>query len=264
MGRYIDILLFCFYRSLIRDLSFKINFFIRFFIDSVFLIVYIAFFLVLFTKVNTIAGWKKYEVIMLIGIFHIINSIFLSVVFPNLARLPLLIKNGQLDSYLLKPIDSQFLVSINIIETGALSNIFLGLALVIKSIMVLQLTISFVKICIFVFSIIAGVLIIYCVFKIFLITSFWLDDASWCIPLYMSLSGFIDKPIDIYKGVIGRMMIYLIPLALVANVPSKIMFNLDNNAKELFIITILILGLLFNITRYLWRKSLVRYEGASI
>lgn len=243
-------------------MTFKANFIIRFFTDAIYLFVFIIYFSILFTKVPEIAGWSKYEMIMLLGTFHIIVSIFTSLFFPNLASIPAHVKNGSLDGLLKMPIDTQFVLSINNIDTGSTTNIILGLAFVIRAVIALNLNVDAVQIVNFIFFLFIGVGILYCTFFTVLMTSFWLQEGSWCISLFMTLYGFADKPMSIYKGLVGRIFMYLIPYALIANIPSGVLLNKDIQNYKL--LAIMSLVLFFLLGRYLWKKGLKRYEGASI
>lgn len=141
MNKGLRIFYVCLKRSLIREMSFRSNFFIRTMTDAVFLIIYFIFFSVLFSKIPSIVGWERDEFILLVGTFHMVNSLFLSIFYPNLVMLPEHIKGGTLDHFLLKPMEAQLLISIHTIDIGSLFNILLGLSLVISS--ALNLSLSF-------------------------------------------------------------------------------------------------------------------------
>lgn len=261
MKRYLKLFYICFKRSLIREMIFRTNFLIRIFTDAVFLLIYFIFFSVLFTKVPEIAGWKNHEILLLIGTFHIINSFFLAIFYPNLAMVPEYIKSGTLDNFLLKPMETQFLISINTIDIGSLFNIFLGIILVTLSTINLGISYNIGQVLGYVFSIIIGITILYNLFFIIILSSFWLQEASWCSSLYLTLNNYMDKPAEIYTGIIGRILIYIFPLALVANIPASIL--LERNIENLIFIEILALTMLFLLSRLLWKSGISRYESAS-
>ena len=262
MEQYLKIIYICFVRSLLRDLSFKTNLVIRFFTDSFYFVIYFIYFSVLFTKVPDINGWSEYEVLLLMGTFHTIFSFFLAFFLPNLSAIPGLVREGRLDGLLLKPVDTQFLLSINNVDIGSISNIFLGLALVTYSIHALELKITVIKILYYIFFILVGASIHYCIFFIFLMTAFWMQNATWCIGFFLSLNNFMDKPLVIYRGLLGRILTYLIPIALVANIPANIL--LEKDIGQISSTAFFILLVLYCAGRYLWKAGLNYYEGASI
>jgi ABC-2 type transport system permease protein len=195
------------------------------------------------------------------GTFHIIISIFLSLFFPNLIQIPRLIKEGRLDDYLLKPVNTQFIVSTKIIDIGSFGNIVLGAALVINSLHELGLKPDLYSFLFYIIYIILGVLIMYSILFILLSSAFWLQDSSWSIGFFMTFNSFGDKPINMYKGVLYRFLIYLFPIGLVANIPSNKILGKTDSTLEYWIILVTIV--LLSITNYIWKKGLKLYEGAS-
>ncbi len=261
MQKYMRLFYICFKRSLIKEMSFRGNFIIRTITDAVFLLIYFIFFSVLFTKIPEVAGWKKDELLLLIGTFHIINSLFLSIFYPNLVMVPEHIKRGTLDNFLLKPMESQILLSINNIDIGSLCNVFLGLILVSLSTVNLTIAYSLEGVLGYLFTIIVGLTILYHLFFIIILSSFWLQDASWCASFYLTLNNYMDKPAEIYTGVIGRILMYLVPLALVANIPAGIL--LERDIRTLILIELLVLAVASFLSRFLWKAGINKYESAS-
>ena len=60
---------------------------------------------------GSLAGWSFHETLALLGIFMTLEAFIEIVLHPNLDELPEHIRTGQLDSDLLKPVSTQFLVS---------------------------------------------------------------------------------------------------------------------------------------------------------
>lgn len=136
--------------SILNEMSHKTNFIIRFLSDSVYFFVYFIFYTVIFSYVPRINGWGKYEVLLLMGTFHIVISLFLAFFFPNLVRFPALVKNGELDGILAKPVNSQFLLSTHVVDIGSLTNVLLGVSIIIVSGIELQIKVSIPLIVLFV------------------------------------------------------------------------------------------------------------------
>lgn len=242
-------------------MSFKINFLMRFISDSVFIGIYFVFYSVIYGYVSYINEWSKYEVILLMGTFHIVISIFLAFFFPNLIQIPRLIIEGRLDEYLLRPVKSQFLVSLRHMDIGSLGNIMLGGILVVNSCKQLGISFNFISVLFYIIYIILGVLIMYCILFILLSTAFWIQDSSWSIGFFMTFHSFADKPLSIFKGGLYRFLIYLFPIGLVANIPAGRILEKSNTDLQFWLIfvTMALLGL----SNYVWRKGLNLYEGAS-
>lgn len=259
--RNVKIFLSNFKLSLLRDMSHKVNFLMRFISDSVFIFVYFVFYSIIYSYVSFINEWSKYEVILLMGTFHIVLSVFLAFFFPNLIQIPRLIIEGRLDEYLLRPVKTQFLVSFRYIDIGSLGNIILGVILVINSYRQLGLSFSLKSLLLYIMYILMGSLIMYSILFIFLSTAFWVQDSSWSIGFFMTLNSFADKPLSIFRGVLYRFLVYLFPIGLVANIPASSILEKDNHNLNFWIIIITIA--LLRLSNYIWRRGLNLYEGAS-
>lgn len=248
--------------SLLNEMAHKVNFLMRFLSDSIFFIVYFVFYTVIFTYVPNINGWSKQDILLLMGTFHIIISLFAGLFIPNLTRIPELVKSGGLDGYIVKPIDSQFLLSTRSIDIGSLTNIFLGITIIISSLIQLEIEVSLLTVLLFIGYVFTGVFIMYNLMFIFLCTIFWLHDSSWSIGFLMTFNSFADKPVSIYKDTIYRFLVYLFPIGLVANVPTNIILNKSNYNLEIWFVIVAVL--LFLLSRIIWDKGIKLYEGASI
>ena len=76
-------------------------------------------------------GWGKYQFFVFLATTLLVNSLVQAFFMPNADEFSELIRTGNLDFALLKPIDTQFLISLQKIEWSALSNfVFAGVLLV--------------------------------------------------------------------------------------------------------------------------------------
>ncbi len=94
--KYVNLFLNNLRISILCEMSHKTNFIMRFISDSIYFFVYFIFYTVIFSYVPRINEWGKYEVLLLMGTFHIVISLFLAFFFPNLVRFPNLVKSGEL------------------------------------------------------------------------------------------------------------------------------------------------------------------------
>ena len=248
--------------SVLSEMAHKIHFFVRFLSDALYFAVYFIFYTVIFSYVPNINGWGKYHVLLLMGTFHIVISLFLTFFFPNLVEIPNLVKSGGLDGILVKPIDSQFLLSTHIVDIGSFVNVLLGISIIIISVSKLGIKIGIEEIMLFVLYTLIGVFIMYNMLFIMLCSVFWIEDSSWGIGFFMSFNSFGDKPISMYKNIMYRFLIFIFPIGLVANIPANIILNEDNQSMEIWMVMIALV--LYMISKYVWKAGIKLYEGASV
>ena len=101
----------------------------------------IGFYVVVFQHTDAIGkstGWEQSEFFLFLGTTWLINSLVQTFFMPNAQEFSELIRTGNLDFALVKPIDTQFLISFQRVEWASLSNFVLGLVLLTVS--VVQLT----------------------------------------------------------------------------------------------------------------------------
>lgn len=260
--KYVNLFLNNLRISILCEMSHKTNFIMRFISDSIYFFVYFIFYTVIFSYVPRINEWGKYEVLLLMGTFHIVISLFLAFFFPNLVRFPNLVKSGELDGILVKPMNSQYLLSTQVMDIGSLTNVLLGLSIVIYSGMQLEIKVSFISVVLFAAYILLGVFIMYGILFIMVSSVFWLSEASWSIGFFMSFNSFGDKPVSFYKGVIYRFLIYIFPIGIVANVPASVIMNQETNYMEVWMM--IIAFILYLLSIFVWDRGLKLYEGGSI
>src|SRR5574341_269965 len=77
-------------------------------------------------QANAIFGWRREEILLLTAIYSILIGVFHMLFSKNFERFSNLIYYGQLDGLLVKPVDSQFLVSFWLVNYTSIFRIVLG------------------------------------------------------------------------------------------------------------------------------------------
>src|SRR6185436_15377792 len=115
--------------SLVRDMMFPANFIIETISSFGWVMMNVGFYLLIFKYTSQInagntAGdaWDKYQFFVFIATSMFINSIVQMFFMTNADEFSELIRTGGLDFALLKPIDTQFLVSLRKVEWASLAN----------------------------------------------------------------------------------------------------------------------------------------------
>ena len=101
--------------SLVRDMTFRTNFFLQCISSIGWTLMNVGFYLILFQYTDTIgrdSGWDREKFFLFIATTWFINSLVQAFFMPNAEEFSELIRTGGLDFALLKPIDTQFLVSL--------------------------------------------------------------------------------------------------------------------------------------------------------
>tara|TARA_Y100000741_G_scaffold325249_1_gene276641 strand:- start:333 stop:671 length:339 start_codon:yes stop_codon:yes gene_type:complete len=110
-------------------------------------------------------------------------------------------------------------------------------------------------------SFILGNIIWYSIDFIIHCLSFWFKNFSVAGWLGSNIKQFSMRPDTIYGGVLRKILFSFFPMAMIASVPVRfLIYGFDTN---LMLNQIAVCFLFFIFARYVWIKSLERYESAS-
>lgn len=222
--------------SLVRDMTFRSNFLIECLSSFSWVLMNLGFYLLIFAYTQEIgrgSGWGKYEFFVFLATTMFINSVVQAFFMPNAQEFSELIRSGSLDFALLKPIDTQFLVSLKQVDWSALANFLVGLGLLGYSLFRLTtrpedpLRLTPMMPVWYVFYLGCGVAIMYSLMISLAATSIWLGRNQTLYNFWFYITNFSRYPMEIYSGTYGEplrfLFTFLIPVLVVVNVPARIM-----------------------------------------
>src|SRR5690349_14220972 len=129
---YIAVLLTFARNSLVRDMNFRANFIIDVVASLSWMLANLGFYRLIFHYTDSIGsstGWGEFEFYAFLATTLLVNSMVQAFFMPNAEEFSELIRTGGLDFALLKPIDTQFLTSLQRVEWSSLVNVIAGLVL---------------------------------------------------------------------------------------------------------------------------------------
>lgn len=263
--------------SLVRDMTFRGNFIIDAVTSITWMAMNLGFYLLVFRYTRQVGGWDQYEFFAFLSTTMIVNSIVQSFFMPNCEELNELIRTGGLDFALLKPIDTQFLISLRKIEWSGLSNLFAGIILLVVSIVHLTtrsqepLQLNPLMLVFYLYYVACGVAIMYSVMISLAATSIWLGQNRSLYDFWFYITNFSRYPMEIYDGPWGLPLRYVftfaLPILLVVNVPARIIaWPIASQATETMWLAVFVqfatLACLLA-SRFLFQAALRGYRSAS-
>src|SRR6516165_5838424 len=112
--------------GLAREFAFRMNFIVKVSVEIMWLGVLLAFYRIIFSKTSVVADWSEPEYLFFLGCYFALAGLIEALFLVNCNQFSDLIRSGDLDFYLLKPIDEQFLVSCREIDWGSVPNFLMG------------------------------------------------------------------------------------------------------------------------------------------
>jgi len=262
MLRYIKINLVLFRNSFIRDSQMPVHIISSFTWRILDIIISLIFFNVIFSNIQNLAGWNYWQVVFLYAFSRTIILTHNAWTKRGVQSMATdLIRRGEFDFYLAKPVDSMIMVSIkspriyNFITLAFM--IPLGIYAAIKSGMPIGLD------NVFWFLILAalGFILYYFLMILCVIPAFWFIRL-WAISEIMDkLNTFMRYPAGIFSEGIKVAVLVLFPIVTASYLPASILFYPPK--IEYIVYMILITAAFGALTRYLWGLGVKSYSSAS-
>ena len=180
--------------SLIHEMQFKVNFLLWIVVEALWFGLQLAFMTVLYGHTDQIAGWSRWEVVLLVGCNQFIQQLFHMLFVTNLSNLSELIRKGTLDLLLLQPVNTRFLISVKKFEIGNIANALMGLAVVFYALAQLGRTPSPAQWLGFVVVCVAGLSVHYSLMFLLACISFWTVRAQGIVWGYYNLFNIARLP----------------------------------------------------------------------
>jgi ABC-2 type transport system permease protein len=272
--------------SLVRDMTFRANFIFQCISSVSWTAMNVGFYAIIFQFTKSIGegtGWQRDEFFLFLATTWFINSIVQAFFMSNAEEFSELIRTGGLDFALLKPIDTQFLISFRRIEWSALSNFAAGLVIGGYSLysMATREENPFIPPpamwILYVFFVACGVAIMYSVMICLAATSVWLGRNQTLYDFWFYITNFSRYPMEIYNRGWGVALLglftFVIPVLVVVNVPARVLAlplgPLDPSDPRVswewplaaWACVATVGSLAFS--RWLFRRSLLSYRSAS-
>jgi ABC-2 type transport system permease protein len=265
--------------SLVRDMTFRSNFLINALTSVCWMGMNLGFYVLVFETVSFAGaeldlgggGWGRHQFFVFIATSMIINSLVQTFFMPNAEEFSELIRTGGLDFALLKPIDTQFLISLQRIEWASLANFVFGLLLMAFALSRLDYTPGPLAVLLFCVYVLCGVAILYSLTVALAATSIWLGRNQSLYDFWFYLTNFSRYPMEIYGGdgnVMGLglqwFFTYLLPVLVVVNIPARLLaWPFEEQSWPLALFALAATALSLWLSRWVFRRALLSYRSAS-
>lgn len=261
MWRYVRLFAYFLRFSFSRAMEFRVDFFFRIVMDSVFYLVSILFFEVLYLHTPEIGGWGQNQMMVFVAGFLIIDAISMTLFANNLWFLTMYVNRGDLDYYLVRPVSSLFFLSLRDFAANSFMNLVMAFAILGWALSRYEGSVTPGSVMLYVILIINGAYLRYCVRMLTLLPVFWLQSASGLESVFFHMARFVERPDRIYTGAARLLFTTALPFALMASFPARIF--LEGFDGQVFG-TVAVATVAFSIILVvLWQRALRAYSSAS-
>jgi ABC-2 type transport system permease protein len=262
LGRYASIYAELWKNSVTREMGFKSNFILWIIVELLWFMLQLAFFNVIYSHTNNIAGWTRWQVVLLVGASHFIQQIFQAFFLTNCVNLSELVRTGKLDFMLLLPVNTRFLVSLRTVDLGGFVNAGSAVAVMAFALHKLHITPSFMQVLGFLSLVVCGILLHYSLMMILAASAFYTVRAQGIVWGYYQMFNLARMPDTAFRGLFRAVFTYILPVTLISNVPTRTLIKtLDDPIRVVVLLGIAVIW--FVVSELIWRFSLRRYTSAS-
>ena len=261
LRKYLKVYAKFLHTSLASELEYKTNILIDLFTAILSLIGSIFLLSIFFQNNNNVGGWDFEQALIIQGIYTVLNGITNTWFIPNLTEIVKHIREGTLDFVLLKPIDSQFFISLKKITPSGLLEILLGFVLLSYCIKINQinLDLSFLTLCLI--TIICSICILYSLWFFISTTTIWFVktwNATEVLRSFLYIGRF---PLNSFSFSLRIFFSVFIPIAFITTIPSEVFLGVSQLWKILLEVTVATVFLMTS--RKFWLFALKFYSSAS-
>jgi len=247
--------------SLASELEYKTNILIDLITAILSLIGSIFLLSIFFQNNGSIGSWEFEEALIIQGIYTILNGITNTWFNPNLTEIVKHIREGTLDFVLLKPIDSQFFISLKKINPSGFLEIMLGFCLLIFCIRINQINLNLSFLSLSFITIICSICILYSLWFLISTTTIWFVktwNATEVLRSFLYIGRF---PLNSFSFSLRVFFSVFIPIAFITTIPSEVFLGLSQLWKIL--LEIIVATIFLMTSRKFWVFALKFYTSAS-
>jgi ABC-2 type transport system permease protein len=251
--------------ALLRELTFRGNFLVKISVEILWLAILLIFYRTVFARTSVVAGWSENEYLFFVGCYFALEGLIETLFLENCNEFSDLIRSGDLDFFLLKPIDEQFLLSCRAVDWSTAPNVLMGGAVMGLALYHLHWPFHPLQAALFVVLFACGVVMAYCFLLILTSAAIWFTRNQSLFELWWLFTSLMRYPREIYLSgwayPLGWFFTYVVPILLVVYVPARLMvkaFDFRFAGITLAATAILLVG-----SRRFFKFALKKYRSAS-
>jgi ABC-2 type transport system permease protein len=247
--------------GVLNEMQYRANFFVAIFQSALSVAVGLAVLALVYSHTSELNGWSQSELLVILGVQILLGGVIHATIQPNMERLVEEVRDGKLDFALVKPADSQLLVSLRELRLWQLVEVVSGAIVVGVGVSRIQRSIGVEHALAFLALLLVGALLLYCFWLILATGSFWIVTMWFLAELFEGVYQVGRWPIGVYPGWLRYSMTYLVPIGFAVTVPAQAMT--DRLHWGTVLVALAFATALAGFTRWFWRFGLKRYSGAS-
>ena len=216
---------------------------------------------IIFSNTTTLGGWGLGELIALLGVFRLVNTMMIALIWPNTEKFNQSIRDGSMDYTILQPVSSLFLVTFSRITVWRIWDLILAIVLIFVGINMSGDIATASNILTFILLAISGMIVIYSLWIVLIALTFWFTKFDNNVTILQALLDSGRYPATVYPAWLRIIVTFVIPIAVATTIPLQALRGeLTVNQIVLFFAVGVVS---FWVATRVWKAGLKQYSGAS-
>lgn len=203
-------------------------------------------------------SWTTNDLYLLTAYFTFFLGLFYTLFGKSFKRFSRMSEFGQLDAILLKPVDSQFMISFWHINFTNLTRMMLGIGMLVYFSRQMHLVLTVPIIASVILFTIASIILLYSIWFSILTLTVWFSQLSNLRDLLITLNMVTRYPPEMFQNVL--LFIAFLPLMTIMVTPTKILLQTASVYDLIILVSLAICSLVFS--RFFWKFALRYYTSA--
>src|SRR5215212_6402777 len=216
---------------------------------------------IIFNNTETIAGWGFGELIALLGVWRLIHTLMMALIWPNTEKFNQSIRDGSMDYTLLQPVNSMFLVTFSRIMIWRFWDLILSFVLIAVGINMSGSIVTVPQLLTFILLTVSGAFIIYSLWIVLIALTFWFTKFDNNVTILQALLDAGRYPVTVYPAWLRILVTFVVPVAVATTIPLQGLRGDLTFSRSLIFIAIGIAS--FLVASQVWKRGLKQYSGAS-
>jgi ABC-2 type transport system permease protein len=216
---------------------------------------------IIFYNKETLGGWGIGELIALLGVFRLVNTMMIALIWPNTEKFNASIRDGSMDNTILQPVNIMFLVTFSRNTVWRMWDLVLAVVLMVVGINMSGDSITALQILTFILLATTGTLVIYSLWIVLIAMTFWFTKFDNNVTILQALLDAGRYPATVYPVWLRVIVTFIIPIAVATTIPLQALRGDLTLASTLLFASIGFIS--FGIASQIWKAGLKRYSGAS-
>ena len=221
MPRFLQIWLASARYSIVRTMMFRMDFFVWSLVELFWMSVNLLMIAVIYGHTSSIAGWSKYEMLLLVGTALLVQRFLMGFFWSSIFEMGRNIRSGYFDFFLAQPGNILFMATTRKLDPDGLINSLVAMGVVAYAAHQLGLHPSALDLTLYAVMILCGLVIHYSILVISVSLAFWMTSAQGVEGIYFTLAEFSRLPREAFKGLASLAFVWLLPVVVVSNAPAR-------------------------------------------